>query len=1145
MVQFHLFVKPRLVNRPDSQDESGQAGKPARLAAFPAVCFAAVLTATPVHADISQTPMFLAQQPKPNIMFTLDDSGSMSWNCLPDSLCPVVNNNIQSFVFESDADNVNNARWRSLAYNGLAYDPSIRYRPWQQADTTYYPESIAMAAKVDPRLTTVINLADVAQDKPYYAYYYVYKGATPASANPNPGLGEFTRVKIVSGMVNPPKGAARTDCNKNSPACTGAEELKNFANWYTYYRKRIFTAIAGVSQAFNSLDGNQRIGYGQINKQTAIKVDGADQTTVMLGVRDFLGNSAGTGRFDFYNQLLAANADGRIGTPLRKALDDVGQYFSRSGVSGPWAESPGASLGKEYACRRTFHILMTDGYWNANAASTAGTSNADSTDGPVITDPKTNRSYQYVAAKAGSYYNSPANNTLADVAMYYWNRDLRPDLENNVPVSDGDLGFWQHVVQYTVGLGVNGTLAYPDDTEALKANTKSWPDPGTGQNPQAVDDLWHAAVNGHGMYFNAKNPTAFREGLTSALEHIKAQSGAASTVAFTAESVGVVGALAYAPSFESGTWQGHLIARKITASGGIDPVNIWDAATKLPAWNSRKIFTWNPIAKAAVAFDWGNLTGNQKNALVLPEILDYLKGNGALERSQVNGIYRNRLTKLGDIVDSSPAYVMQANGSYQRLPGIGDSYRTFMRGKANRTPMLYVGANDGMLHAFNATSGVEIFAYVPNAVYSNLKSLSDPAYSHRYFVDGKLAEGDAYLSSASAWKTLLLGSTGAGARGVFALDVTTPTTNGAPALGAGNVLWENSADADNDMGYVLGKMAVVRLRNGVWAAIYGNGYDSQSKKSVLYLVDAFTGALIKKFDTGSGGASTPNGLSTPALLYNTERELIAAYAGDLQGNLWKFDLSDTDAANWKLAYKGSPMFVAKSGGNVQAIVQRPALAFHPNGGYMVMFGTGKYFESSDPGNTQVQTAYGIWDRPDVLAKPIVDSRDVALQEQKLTALSGGNGKLTSITVDFKTKSGWFVDLGLSVGERSIGDPFVTDDSTFWLTTLIPVNDPCASGGESRLMGINYLSGGEKAVSPFVSGPSVIKIAGTMTDIGILINPKVAGPNDPPTPWGQGRTRIYLPSDLGGGGGPGAVSLPQAKAETLPPLRSWHQLQVGY
>ncbi|MEN9865841.1 MAG: hypothetical protein RL748_1431 [Pseudomonadota bacterium] len=1182
------------------------------------------ITSNMANAAISQYPLFLGENPNPNIMFTLDNSGSMNWMFLPDAIGCV---DVEYFLDTKTYYNVGECpgtvaadkrelaptvnrlmRTRSPSVNAIFYNPAIRYVPWQKSDGSYYPDSSPDAAVRDARVPeesqTKVNLiqennpddkycpkpstfytppydkknqyqapdvevlptctpGEMAVKQKFIAFYFDYKGPNLLDASVNDAR-NYTRRQIDASWVAPnPKSVDRTDCK--GTVCTYIEEQKNFANWFTYYRKRIFTAIAGVSQAFNPLDGKQRVGFGKINiaKRNANKVDGQANLTVLKGVRQFVGNN----RNDFYNRLFE-NVTPSGGTPLREAMDQVGQYFSRIDDLGPWAENPGVSRGTESACRRSFHILMTDGLWNGNAATTPGADKAESTAGPTIINPKRNQpNYTYDPNNTSnpnivaSYYNGSTENvnTLSNIAMFYWNRDLRPDLPNYVPATSTNPAFWQHLVQYTVGLGVNGTLTSPSggdlgDEADLKAGRKKWPNPGEGNNKEAVDDLWHAAVNSRGLYFSAKNPKAFRDSLTGALNDIASQPGAASTIALNFDRAGGTNSLAYAAGFDSGSWLGHLVARSVNNAGVVDLTDAgirWDAANLLPLPANRNIITYNPTSKTGVPFQYANMTAGQKTAVGDSDVVDYLRGSDAKEVSK-NGIYRNRATKLGDIVNSSPIYVHRLDHGYGGQAG----YSAFLASKTTRNPMVYVGANDGMLHGFDAATGVETFAYVPNSVYPFLKSLTSITYEHHYFVDGKLNEGDAYDTGNSRWRTLLAGSTGAGARSVFMLDVTNPGTPSAPTLSGANLLWEMSGEAgfDNDLGYMLGKIEVVRLRNGKWAAIFGNGYGSGSKKAVLYIVDAFTGNPISGVQSKivlSSGNSAENGLSQPALLYDYERKLIGLYAGDLQGNVWKVDFDDAGAGT--VAFSGAPLFTTKDDAATpvsQPIIQRPAIGEHPDGGYLVMFGTGKYFDTADRTSSQTQTVYGIWDKPSAAAISNTTGRNTALQQQTLTALSDGNASLTSIDINWANKRGWFVDMTLTIGSRAVGNPFVIDGTTLFVTTLTPVPSSCEGGGVSALYSFDYLSGGASHAFDSSDSPtrqSIVNLGAVASEPRVVVSGPTPATTPPPClpgqtcPQPQAQSGACLSRQIMANNLDRSIVERSILSQCKPPFRTWHLL----
>ncbi len=758
---------------------------------------------------------------------------------------------------------------------------------------------------------------------------------------------------------------------------------------------------------------------------------------------------------------------------------------------------------------------MTDGYWNSDVASTSGTSKGDDEDGETITGPN-GESYRYIAADnkpestcipgtgkcvASTYYNSAANNTVADVAMYYWKTDLRKGssaLDNNVPTSDDDPAFWQHVSQYTIALGVSGNIPHTPENETLlkKGVTNTnlctwdserkciWPTNIPESNKAGIDDLWHAAVNGHGKHFSAKSPTEFSAGLTAALADISKVSATAASE--TASSTVVKeGVYLYTPSFTSGSWSGNLKAYPIDDSGVISPIASWEAASKIPVASSRNIVTWN--GTKGVNFTWTStasvetITEAQKKVVGSEDVLNYLRGDDSKEKSRANGIYRDRTSRLGDIINSAPLYVKNgADQGYSSMTTavtisvddqtedttMGALYQIFKKSKAARAAMLYVGANDGMLHAFSAADGIERFAYVPASVLGNMSKLSDTNYTlnHKYYVDGQLTEGDAYLGE--KWRTVLLGTTGAGAKSVFAMDITNPGASYS-GLTKDNVMWEQSDTDDVDMGNVLGDARVAQLNNGEWVAIHGNGYRSSSGKAVLYVRKLSDGSVYRKVEVDT---TTGNGLSTPALEYNSKNQVIGAYAGDIKGSLWKFDLQTPTAPT------STKLFTAESG---QPIIQRPVYKGHPQGGNMVMFGTGKYFDVGDGDTTTLQSLYSVWD------KPYSDVKQSDLQKQILTAVKkGGSGSdkddiigasVTPASTAPKSPKGCYVDLTLNSGERAIANPLILDRVLIF-KTLVPAAGGCTFGGESYLYGLNFLSCGAGA-NPYFGLLNILKLTG--------------------------------------------------------------------
>jgi type IV pilus assembly protein PilY1 len=396
---------------------------------------------------------------------------------------------------------------------------------------------------------------------------------------------------------------------------------------------------------------------------------------------------------------------------------------------------------------------------------------------------------------------------------------------------------------------------------------------------------------------------------------------------------------------------------------------------------------------------------------------------------------------------------------------------------------VYVGANDGMLHAFDAGTGAEAMAFIPNGVFDNLIELTRPNYQHRFYVDGTPTIGDAFFGS--AWHTMLVGGLNKGGRSIYALDVTYPESF-SEANATSIFKWEYT---DVDLGYTYSRPAIVRMANGQWAAVFGSGYNGTGTgRAYLYIVNVADGSLIAKIDTTVGTAADPNGLATPAVVdINGDSIVDYAFAGDLQGNMWKFNLTSTSSSAWDVAFVSggvkSPLFVARdSGGVAQPITSKPEVGRGPKGvGMIVLFGTGKFMELGDKTPTQTQTFYGVIDRNTLAATDIVTGRAVMqpqtiLVEQNFTFTTPTGTVTIPLRVTTQnavagaTGRGWYMDL-LSPnvpnfrGEMQVSDSVLRNGRIIF-TTLIPDPDPCSPGGTSWLMEVDALSGGRLLETPF-------------------------------------------------------------------------------
>lgn len=647
--------------------------------------------------------------------------------------------------------------------------------------------------------------------------------------------------------------------------------------------------------------------------------------------------------------------------------------------------------------------------------------------------------------------------------------------------------------------------------------------------------LQDTADNAGGTAYAAEDGLALKTALNEVFQ--KYTIGSASAVAVDTGSIQSNSQL-FLGRFNNQDWSGDLLAFPILADGSLSYILDangnqqpkspgWHAATHIPTPDSRNIITYD--GSTGQPFRWSSpgLTASQKGLLdstnVLNSsspILDYLRGDPSHEVRN-GGSYRNRpQTVLGDLIHSSPVYVSRPAFHYpDDLEGSAHLYSTFkttinaMNSGSGRTPMVYVGANDGMLHGFRASDGAELMAYVPNAVYSRLSALTSPTYVHQYTVDGSPTVIDAFYNN--NWHTVLAAGLRAGGQGIYALDITDPSFWSSETNAAGKVLWEftdaytdtTHPNAGDDLGFTFSQPNIVRLHNGLWAAVFGNGYNSTATDShvsatgdaVLYIVDISDGTLIKKIDTGVGisdpaSGGRPNGLATVAPVdINSDGIVDYIYAGDLYGNLWKFDVTATGPGTWDVAWQSGgvkiPLFTAcadisNCSNTRQPITVRPQIGRHPEGtGFMVYFGTGKYLESTD--NVSVgqnnQSFYGIWDKDN---SSLTSFNRNDLKQRKIlmeTTQNGSNVRISSGgsdtpsngggAIDWTTQMGWYLDLYNTaggntdnLGERQASNPILRKRRIIF-TTIVPSSNPCDYGGTGWLMELDATQGTRLGKTP--------------------------------------------------------------------------------
>ncbi len=653
-------------------------------------------------------------------------------------------------------------------------------------------------------------------------------------------------------------------------------------------------------------------------------------------------------------------------------------------------------------------------------------------------------------------------------------------------------------------------------------------------NPVAANTMTAMAIaGGTGTasptgYFAANSPQQVTNDLQIIITKILAatQSVASAAVNSTGlNTTSVVYQSQFLTSDSYQDWDGNLFAFPIAADGTVNTAPataLWSAATQLDlqGWDlGRQIATWDPTLNAGIPFRWNAIAGAHgiKPSTTLgqdlttftadtngQDVLQFLRGSNAQELRN-GGQFRNRTHRLGDIVNSDPLYVGAPSASNQT-----PSYVAFAAANAARRPVIYVGANDGMLHAFDATSvnsaapfagsttgGNELFAYIPRGVYSNLIALVNPYYNavHQYFVNGSPQASDIQFADAS-WHTVLVGTEGAGGNSVYALDVTNPDGITSEGVLASSVLWDF---IDPDMGMGFSTPAIVSTPVG-WTVFVGNGYDSPTQKPFLFALNAQTGATVSKIDLCAAvptacNLTASNGLST-VIAVNSGGQLAGyaniVYAGDLQGNLWRVDVSNANPAMWTVTV----LFQARDAlGNPQPITTSPVASLNPRYpqvlGTMVFFATGQLLGVPDLADVNMQTIYGIYDPPATYATPVTRASGSLIQQ--FLSIPASNGQVvvdTGNAVTIPTNKGWYVDLTLNSGERVVTDPRLESGGTLVLTSYVPSTDPCSAGGSSYLYMLNYATGGSFTSPQFdLNGDHVINGSDSvLLNSGLMGNP---------------------------------------------------------
>ena len=646
-------------------------------------------------------------------------------------------------------------------------------------------------------------------------------------------------------------------------------------------------------------------------------------------------------------------------------------------------------------------------------------------------------------------------------------------------------------------------------------------------------------MNGHvhplpDNYFNAGNANAMVAGLKSAFTSISSSITQLSTsFSFSLPNVSS-GTQSFGANFDANGWTGTVTGFTLTFDSFGNPIQtqVWATSSTLQTqlagtgWQTaRNVVTWN--GASGVPFEAANLTTAQETALnpvYSPTLtcgsascpyLDYLRGDQTNEVASTaptsTHSLRNRKLLLGDIVDAGLTPVSTPLQTFSDINNPGyNFFKTLWTTSTPRPTTVYAGANDGMLHAFDGTTGTEVFAYVPSALFQGpngtpqvdgLAQLGNPNYVHHNYVDATPAAFDIDMSrtvgfsgivnynsaAGTPWRTVLIGGLGKGGKSFYALDITDPANMTSESVVAGKVLWEFT---DPTMGYSYGTPVVVKTLKYGWVAILTSGYDNADGFGYLYFVNPSTGALLEKVQTPSPSI----GLTQASAFVKdfSDETADSVYVGDLNGQLWRFDLTGTTGSY------PQPVLLATAtdpSGVAQPITTAPLIEIHPvTRKRYVLFGTGVLLAVTDVPDTQMQTFYAIIDGTatgfNAVSAPITRANLTPISNAQLSS-TVPNPILTTGPL------GWYTDLsidaGSGIGWRVVLNPQAFNGIVTFATSLTTATDPCSPQGSSRVYAVDYGTVDSVLQPSVVGGP----IPSYDTYTVAAINLRFAGANGNP------------------------------------------------
>ncbi|MDI2143925.1 MULTISPECIES: pilus assembly protein [unclassified Pseudomonas] len=784
-----------------------------------------------------------------------------------------------------------------------------------------------------------------------------------------------------------------------------------------------------VSTALVSSNRNLRIGLSTFNPATNNNPGNGGYIARSISDLAPVSGSVTQAQADSnYNALISAisGLSAVANTPLAETYYEITRYMR--GMAPYYNNTPNTYTSPiQYRCQKNYGVVITDGL------------------------PTYDRTF-------------PTNDPLGGSRLPNWD-GINNDGNNLNGDNEGDTLYLDDIAKFAFDIDMRstGTDAAGKSWNALdfpKQNMNTYTVGFTADN----DMLSDASAYGQGRYYQATDSAGLNSALSAALSDITSKAGSGGS-GVTSGTTLASGSSYFQTSYDPRDWRGTIKSFGFTSAGTVNTSTVlWTTDTAIvPGAATPTYQSWNSANNAAVTLAYGNFSATQQTSLSqsLPtgisgsDLVEWSKGTNK------TGL-KVRSVLLGDIINSPLVLASPSDKTASDLSG-DTTYTSYLTTKAaNMNANLVVNGNDGFVSVINPANGTRRYAYMPSSVLPSLRLIADPNYingvSHKFLVDGQVGVYDAQFGT--AWKTLAIGGTGAGGKTFYALQLFD-----ASAGNILNALWEvsapataNTANAFNDLGYAYARPEVARLADGRWAAFIANGYGSNSGVAALYVLDVRDGSLIKKIVIDS--TETTNGLSSVKLKVNSQNVVQAAYGGDLKGRLWKFDLSATTTDSWGIAFSGKPLFTTV-GGATQPITAQPLLADNSLGGKQIFVGTGKFNETSDKTNKDLQAFYSVWDADGGTGQLTVSS----LQAQAITGVfSGSSGQFITTTQNdttYPAEKGWYLPLvynNVLTGERVINQASLVLGRIVFTTASVDTTDPCSSFGTGKLVELDAFSG---------------------------------------------------------------------------------------